>query len=85
MAVNEKELLLKTPPFYKELLTILSKKGKIKPPEKTPLEFANTIALPEMKIITEIYYAVRFGGCWLTDKEQSEIQTYLTKIKKTKI
>ncbi|HBR18508.1 MAG: hypothetical protein A3G39_03285 [Deltaproteobacteria bacterium RIFCSPLOWO2_12_FULL_43_16] len=76
---------VKTPFFYKALLKVLAKKGKIKQTQETPLEFANAIALPEVEAITKIYYDVRFGGYKLTDREQHNILIQLIDIKKRQI
>lgn len=76
---------VKTPLFYKNLLKVLAKKGKIKQTKETPLEFANAIALPEVEAITKIYYDVRFGGYKLTDREQHDILIQLIDIKKRQI
>ena len=71
----------KVPSFYKSMLSILSKKGKIKKAGATALEFARDVNIEEVETITDIYYNVRFGGHRLTEKEQGEIMDYLRSIK----
>ena len=71
----------KVPSFYKSMLSILAKKGKIKKAGATALEFARDVNIEEVETITDIYYNVRFGGHRLTEKEQGEIMDYLRSIK----
>ncbi len=72
----------KVPSFYKSMLSILAKKGKIKKADETALEFARDLDIKEVMIITDIYYNVRFGGYKPTNKENERITTCLTAIKK---
>lgn len=72
----------KTPLFYKDMLTLLSKKGKTKKSGETALEFAGALNIEGVKAITDIYYHVRFGGHKTTDKEKTLISDYLTAMKK---
>ncbi|MEK7841229.1 MAG: DUF4129 domain-containing protein, partial [Deltaproteobacteria bacterium] len=75
----------KVPSFYKSMLSILAKKGKIKKAGATALEFARDVNIEDVETITDIYYNVRFGGHRLTEKEQGEILDYLRSIKKANI
>ncbi|MDP2683415.1 MAG: DUF3488 and transglutaminase-like domain-containing protein [Deltaproteobacteria bacterium] len=75
----------KVPSFYKSMLNILAKKGKIKKAGETALEFARDVNIEEVETITDIYYNVRFGGHRLTEKEQGEIMDYLRSLKKADI
>ncbi|MEK6539625.1 MAG: DUF3488 and transglutaminase-like domain-containing protein [Deltaproteobacteria bacterium] len=75
---------LKIPMFYKNMMRLLAKRGKIKNAGDTALEFADAVNIEEVKAITDIYYKVRFGGYRLTDEEKGDIAVYLENIKSKK-
>jgi len=70
--------------FYKNMIRLLAKRGKIKNAGDTALEFADAVNIEEVKAITDIYYKVRFGGYRLTDEEKGDIAVYLENIKNKK-
>lgn len=78
----EKAIWHKTPLFYKTMLMFLEKKGKIKKNNETALEFARSINIKEVNVITDIYYKVRFGKHKLKNNEKDKISAYLAVIKK---
>jgi hypothetical protein len=66
------------PRFYRELLETLRKRGFVKEPYETPLEFAKRVArdakLPPVEFITLCYYGVRYGGAELSREELEQIE-----------
>ncbi|MBI3754011.1 MAG: DUF3488 domain-containing protein [Deltaproteobacteria bacterium] len=70
------------PRFYKDALTFLAKKGKIKRPGETALEFAKMVNREEVMALTDIYYHVRFGGYEPTDAEKAQIEAYVTTMRR---
>ncbi len=69
------------PPYYRELLGLLKRKGLVRRPDETPLEFAfRSGAQGETPIparITRIYYRQRFGKQPLHRKQLNEIRQWL--------
>ncbi len=63
--------------FYERMTRMLEKKGFVRQPDQTPLEFAYAVGMPEAIAVTEKYNRVRFGGKDLSDVEQSEIEDLL--------
>jgi len=68
------------PRFYRELLEALRKRGFVKEPHETPLEFAKRVArdaqLPPVEFITLCYYGVRYGGAELSREELEQIEQF---------
>ena len=79
--------------FYRELLTILRRKGLRRPPHQTPREFAQVVVArlsPDdgevgraMALITDLYYRARFGGHEPDAAELSLVREALLKLKST--
>jgi len=51
----------RTPPFYTEMTKILKKKGVLRRPDETPLEFAARLNNPSVDLITKAYHEERYG------------------------
>jgi transglutaminase-like putative cysteine protease len=72
--------------FYEEFLKILGKKGYIRRPGLTPLEFARDVAAKAGQAgtaveITELYNRVRFGGIPLSRDEKARVDELLINMK----
>jgi transglutaminase-like putative cysteine protease len=72
--------------FYEEFLKIIAKKGYVRRPGLTPLEFARDISGRTGQAgtaveITELYNRVRFGGTPLSRDEKARVAELLIKIK----
>lgn len=63
--------------FYQRMLRILERDGFKRVPSQTPLEFAESIGMPEAVRITEKYNAVRFGTVGLSREERNNIELWL--------
>lgn len=70
--------------FYEQMQRILAEKGFVRELHQTPLEFANSVGLPEAVQITERYNGVRFGKQDLNNSEAEEIESWLDRLSKPK-
>ena len=70
--------------FYEQMQVILAEKGFVRELHQTPLEFANSVGLPEAVRITERYNGVRFGKHDLNNSEAEEIESWLDRLSKPK-
>ena len=79
-------------PFYRTFAAIMKRKGWVRRPGQTPLEFANSIedshdalAVAEIgslsKFITDCYYTVRFGARQLSSSQQKSVDKALDRLK----
>jgi protein-glutamine gamma-glutamyltransferase len=76
--------------FYEEMAQTLKRKGYIRPPGATPLEFAHSLpAGPglhspgrDVIFITELYNSVRFGGAVIGPKELEDLHKAIARLKK---
>jgi protein-glutamine gamma-glutamyltransferase len=66
--------------FYDRMLKVLASKGYIRQPHQTPLEFANAVGMSEAVSVTEKYNRVRFGEKYLSESEESEIESWMTQL-----
>lgn len=71
--------------FYEKMLRLLVDKGITKRPSDTPLEFADRVAatkqpLSDVRIVTDLYYFVRFGNGKLTPEQSRTIQSVLQRL-----
>jgi transglutaminase-like putative cysteine protease len=48
--------------FYEQMLAILSRHGIDRAANQTPREFADSCAIGEVRVVTEYYHRVRYGG-----------------------
>jgi len=69
--------------FYEEMLSLTSRAGMVKPPDQTPVEFAQQSGYDQVREITEIYNRVRFGGARLGESEIRSISKLLAGLKQT--
>lgn len=67
--------------FYQEMLDSLARAGHHRPPEQTPQEFADSLALPSVATITRLYQQVRFGGRSLSEEEIKQIEITLKELR----
>jgi len=70
----------KTPGFYLEMENVLRKKGFLRLPNETPMEFALRIDLDEAKEITEAFHLVRYGGGALSKDGELKIKSALARL-----
>jgi len=71
--------------FYEKMLRLLRQRGMTKQPADTPLEFADRVAasrqpLSDVRIVTDLYYFVRFGNGKLTPEQSRTIQSVLQRL-----
>ena len=70
--------------FYARMLAVLRQKGFIRQPHQTPIEFADSLAIPEAMDITAAYNAVRFGAKVLSGDQRSSIEKWLRRLESDK-
>ena len=70
--------------FYAEMLRVLSKRGHVRRPDQTPLEFAFTVGIPNAAVLTEKYNRVRFGEKDLSPDEVREVENLLRSLRDEK-
>lgn len=68
--------------FYQRMQKILAKRGLMREPHQTPLEFAFALNMPQAVSITEKYHDVRFGEKKLSKDEAQEIENWLIDLEK---
>ncbi len=66
--------------FYTRLTTALERRGFRREADQTPLEFAESIDLPEVLTITRAYHRVRYGGRVLSAADARDIERCLQSI-----
>lgn len=66
--------------FYERMQRALAKRGFIREPWQTPLEFAGSVGISEATAIASQYNRVRFGGQDLTEDELDEIESMLARL-----
>ena len=67
--------------FYQQMLSIVSRRGAVKRPDETPIEFAESLADPLVRQITDVYNRVRFGGERLDEGQARQVARLLTELK----
>ena len=68
--------------FYERLIALLERRGIKREPYQTPLEFADSVGIPDAIRITEAYNRVRFGVEKLSASELGEIETSLSRFER---
>ncbi|MFQ5464677.1 MAG: DUF3488 and DUF4129 domain-containing transglutaminase family protein [Thermodesulfobacteriota bacterium] len=68
---------LKIPRYYLEMLRLLKKRGLVRSPAETPLEFACRVGGSEVLSITEAFQRERYGGARLSDREIAKVRESL--------
>jgi hypothetical protein len=68
--------------FYERLIALLERQGIKREPHQTPMEFANSVGIPDAIGITEAYNRVRFGVEKLSASELVEIETSLSRFER---
>ena len=63
--------------FYERLTSLLAKRGVIRSPDQTPLEFAAGAGFGEAIFITRAYNRVRYGAAKLSVTDQKDIERSL--------
>lgn len=63
--------------FYAQMQKALARRGFVRSPSQTPMEFAINLEMPEAVEITRKYQTVRFGNTKLTAAESKEIYQWL--------
>jgi hypothetical protein len=69
--------------FYQQMLSILSRRGVMKRPDQTPIEFAEMQGSILVRDITDIYNRVRFGGDTLDEREARRVGRLLSELKRS--
>ncbi|GMR04577.1 MAG: DUF3488 and transglutaminase-like domain-containing protein [Thermodesulfobacteriota bacterium] len=75
----------KTPPFYLEMLKILSKKGFCRLSSETPVEFSLRIGDAGVKLITELYMEERYGGRSAGSGDMERVRGIILGLKKLQV
>ena len=73
---------LKIPRYYLEMLRLLKKRGYVRSPSETPLEFARRVGGSEVRAITEAFERERYGGARLSDREMERVRGFLGEMRK---
>jgi transglutaminase-like putative cysteine protease len=68
--------------FYARMSAALASKGMSRPPDQTPLEFAEATGSPEVLAVTKAYNRVRFGGEGLSPAEGRQVEEWLRGIER---
>jgi protein-glutamine gamma-glutamyltransferase len=68
--------------FYERLVALLERRGIKRERYQTPLEFADSVGIPDAIRITEAYNRVRFGVEKLSASELVEIETSLSRFER---
>ncbi|HLG16359.1 MAG TPA: DUF3488 and transglutaminase-like domain-containing protein [Blastocatellia bacterium] len=69
--------------FYEQMLAIAARRGLIKEPHQTPVEFAAASGFDQIREITAVYNRVRFGGIRLDDEEALRVSELLRELRGT--
>ncbi|HEY3346464.1 MAG TPA: DUF3488 and transglutaminase-like domain-containing protein [Nitrospirota bacterium] len=75
--------------FYEEMVRTLRRKGFVRPPGATPLEFAHSLPTGsslhspggDAVFVTEMYNSVRFGGAVIGPKEREYLNKAIARLK----
>jgi hypothetical protein len=73
--------------FYREMLSILERKGFRRTPQATPAEFVKNVSeeiapnyVAELLFLTDLFYHSRFGNYPLTPSEQAKVRISLQRL-----
>lgn len=66
--------------FYERMTQALATRGYVRPPEQTPLEFAERTGIAEALQITQMYNRVRFGEKDLDAEETTNVEEWLNNV-----
>lgn len=80
---TRKKVQTRTPRFYSEMLMTLKKKGLLKRPTETPLEFADRTGLAEVKDITLALHIERYGGRNLNEAERRSVEAAIERLRRS--
>ncbi len=69
-----------SPAFYRRMLELVSKHKRSREPFETPQEFAASVQVPEVRMLTDAYHRVRYGGEMLTETERESVETELRRL-----
>jgi protein-glutamine gamma-glutamyltransferase len=69
--------------FYEQMLSLARRRGMIKRPDQTPIEFAEQTRLESIKEITLFYNRVRFGGSPIGAVDAHRISDLLVELKRS--
>lgn len=67
--------------FYEQMLAIAARRGLIKQPHETPIEFAAASGLDQIREITAVYNRLRFGGDRLAEEEARRVSALLSELR----
>ena len=67
--------------FYEQMLAVAKGGGLVKQPYQTPVEFAESSAMSEIRQITTLYNRVRFGSARLDESEVRRVSSLLASLK----
>ena len=73
--------------YYGQMLRALTRLGHYRQPHQTPFEFLSELAhspasyLPEVRLISDLFCAARYGNCALTAEQRAAIEQALTRIR----
>ncbi len=73
--------------YYGQMLRALARLGRHRQPHQTPYEFLSELAqrptpcLPEVRLVTGLFCAARYGNCTLTAEQRAAIEQALTRIR----
>jgi hypothetical protein len=75
--------------FYDEMVGVLKKKGIVRPPGVTPLEFAKSASqrggvYKVLTYVTELYNRVRFGGRPISRDEKARVRKVIEGLKRAR-
>jgi len=77
-------------PFYEEMARLLRRRGHVRPPGVTPMEFAVRLSAGEPEeyggvvYVTELYNRVRFGGRSVSREEEGRVREVLGRLGREK-
>jgi hypothetical protein len=71
--------------FYERMERIFARKGIVRAPHQTPLEFANSIGVSQAVGLTRRYQSVRFGNQQLSRDETAQIEMWLDDLEHSRI
>ena len=69
-----------SPAFYRRMLELMSKHERSRESFETPHEFAASMQVPEVRMMTDAYHRVRYGGEMLTETERESIEVGLRQL-----
>jgi hypothetical protein len=68
--------------FYEQMLAVARRRGMVKQPHQTPVEFAADSGSDQISEITALYNRVRFGNTPLDAAEAHRVSKLLSELKK---